>query len=132
MKAGVVGVGRMGLNHIKAYLSLGYSISWLVDPNINAVIDNNPWIRSLNCFCATDVNLLSSSQSVDICSVSTLCTERAAVANFLCRKKLTFKLLLEKPIGSSLPDEITLYNLAASSNIELSVNHPTRYMQSIS
>jgi UDP-N-acetylglucosamine 3-dehydrogenase len=123
LKVAVIGVGAMGIHHVRNYASL---------PNarIVAVCDQNSSLgnsiaKEYNTKFYSDYNQLIENEDVDAVSIVVPTSLHTKVA-LTCIKK-NISVLIEKPLASSVQEAKKIIAAAAKQNVVLAVGHIERF-----
>jgi len=118
MRAGVIGVGKLGSIHLRIYgQTPGIRQIYIADSN-PLVLTQHPDLESFSDWR----QLLG---KVDLVSIATPTVDHCRVASFFLKNKIP--VLVEKPITSTLREADKLLKLAAENKTLLFVGHVERY-----
>ena len=128
ISVGIVGLGRMGLNHIRAVQTLGYVVKDICDKNSEALDKAMLLIENVEVRASSDFDYFFSKLDVDLLIISTTADSRFEILNRAL--SLNVKLILcEKPILSSAHEIEEIELSARKSTSKVAVNHQMRFME---
>jgi predicted dehydrogenase len=124
--AAVVGVGRMGLRHLKALRRIGVEVIAIADPrpdNLEAARAEAP-----DAAAYTEWGGLIRSHRPDLITVATTSPSHASIVIGAAEAGIE-RVLCEKPIATSLHAAHAMVDACCSRGTRLVVNHPRRRLQ---
>jgi predicted dehydrogenase len=122
LRAGVVGVGRMGRHHARVY-------SQLADTELVGIVDASPERREAmaeeyRCRGFASVEELIAA-GVDVCSIAVPTTHHRAVTERLLAERIAC--LVEKPLAGSVDEAVAIKQTAERHGAVLMVGHIERF-----
>jgi predicted dehydrogenase len=126
---GIVGVGKISENHIKAAKLLGFKISFLVDLDHSRMEEVTRQFELNTVDMFTDYHQIFRNQTqVDFVTIATASGSHYQIAtNFI---QNGFNVLIEKPITLSLIEVNQLIELSHKHQVLVGVIHPNRFIDS--
>jgi|Deesub1362A_J573_1020465.scaffolds.fasta_scaffold00052_100 predicted dehydrogenase len=121
MKAGVIGVGVMGKNHVRVYTEIkGVDEVWVYDPDEEAMKEV---MEQYDAQCTASLpQLLNNVDFVSVCAPTKFHTE---IAKEAIEKGV--HCLVEKPLASTYVEALELCELASNSDVITGVGHIERF-----
>lgn len=129
VRVGIIGLGRMGQNHIRAALSLQIKITRLFDLNSESITSSLHLINEGGVETSTSVQdfFAGLAENVDVLIISTTATSHFTYLKMGIESGVK-KILCEKPLVSSISQIKELQNLIATSSVDIAVNHQMRFI----
>jgi len=129
LKVGVVGLGRMGQNHVRAALSLGMQITRLFDSNPESIASSLQLIREggVEAFTSEETFFLNLSDDVDLLIIATTAPSHFSFLKMGIASGVK-KILCEKPVVSSVAQINEIQELIKSFDVAVAVNHQMRFI----
>jgi hypothetical protein len=125
MKVSIVGLGRMGQNHLQACRSLGLDVVSICDPKIS-LADVSKLSPGSSLF--GDVDSMIEKEVPDLGIIATTADSHFEIARKMIESGVKH-ILCEKPVVSNLDNGNTLLALVEDSNVRFAVNHQMRFME---
>jgi predicted dehydrogenase len=124
VRAAVIGVGRMGRNHVQALTRLGIPVVGVCDTSAESLkLTELPEDR-----CFQDAREMLSAVRPELVVVATTCPTHAEYT-LLAAGAGARHILCEKPMAASLEQCDRMLSFCAESGARLAINHPMRFMQ---
>jgi len=127
MKAGIIGLGRMGRRHIKVVKHLGLELAGVFDikkESIEAAIDEENIKNDIICSSAEDLF----KKNLDCIIIATTANFHFYYTKMAAEAKIPF-ILCEKPMATSLSECDEMINICEKNNCKLAINHQMRFME---
>lgn len=127
LRAGVIGVGSMGLNHARVYAGMeGIELSAVCDTSAAAVQRVSSMYR---CRGYTDYHEMLEHEQLDMVSIVVPTAEHFAVASEIINHGVS--VLIEKPIAATIEQGRALIETAHRAGVVLTVGHIERFNPAI-
>jgi predicted dehydrogenase len=128
MRAGVIGLGRMGARHIEVIKSLGMSLAGVADSSeqARATAQERHGFDPSACF-ADGIEMLRAIRPQALV-VATTAPSHAALVLSAAEAGVRF-ILCEKPMATSLADARQMMAACQSAGAALAINHQMRFME---
>jgi predicted dehydrogenase len=128
MRAIVIGLGRMGENHLRALKNLNIDVVAVCDSRATDTFGDalNELIENVTVFSSVQ-SLVESNLIFDLAIIATTTPGRESVVDLLLQSKVTH-ILCEKPLSTSTQSAHRIVEKCLASNVKLAVNHQMRFM----
>lgn len=129
LRVGIIGLGRMGQNHIRAALRLEMQITRLFDLNSESITSSLQLIEEVGVETFTSVEDFFSglANNVDLLIISTTASSHFTYLKMGIVSGVK-KILCEKPIVNSVSQINEIEQLINSSDVNVAVNHQMRFI----
>lgn len=124
VRAGVVGLGRMGVRHLQAYRRIGIDVAAVCDVRdaaLQAAADLVPGARAYQ-----SVEAMLDRERLDVLSIVTPAVARAEVTLLAARRGVP-RLLCEKPLSTSVFAGRAMLEACRAHGVRVAVNHSRRW-----
>lgn len=134
IKLGLIGCGRISVNHIAAVLANGssYAVNALCDivpERMNAILAQIPEDLRNNVNCYVDYHEMLFKDNIELVSICTESGKHASIGLDVIKSKK--HVVIEKPIALSIPDADELIRSSRENNVILYPCHQNRFNKSI-
>lgn len=123
LRAGVIGAGIMGRNHIRVYSEMNnIKLSAIADPVLDS-LKRSASLHTINCYA--DYKEMLAKEELDLVSLAAPTNLHFPIARDVIRRGVN--ILIEKPLASSVEEGKELIALAKERGVILGVGHVERY-----
>lgn len=122
----IIGIGRMGLNHLAASLDLNMQVSRLFDTNVEN-LEKAVSQYSLDTETCDSIDAFFDDLKADLLIIATTADSHYELINRAVAAGIK-RILCEKPLVRSVAHIEAIENLIKESGVSLAVNHQMRYL----
>ena len=129
IRVGIVGLGRMGQNHIRAALGLKMQITRIFDLNSESIKSSLQLIEEngVEVFTSEESFFNNLSDNVDLLIIATTASSHYSYLKMGVTSGVK-KILCEKPVVNSVAQINEIRDLINSYDVEVAVNHQMRFI----
>ena len=127
IKCAVIGLGRMGGRHILALKKLNLKLVGVTDKSKKARINIKKKFHLSNSIVFKNVNQMLSNTNPRLLIIATTADSHASLVKTAAKYKIK-KILVEKPMATSIDDCKKMILVCKKSKSQLTVNHPHKFM----
>ncbi len=128
-RVGIVGLGRMGQNHIRAAISLNMQVTRIFDLNSESITHSLQLIGEdgVEAFTSVESFYKDIANYVDLLIIATTASSHFTYLKLGITSNVK-KILCEKPVVNSVSQIHEIQDLIKTHNVEVAVNHQMRFI----
>ena len=132
IKYGLIGCGRISVNHIQAYLNNKYNLELVALCDIDAkkariLLDKFGIKENIRIY--DDYHKMINKETLELVAIATESGKHAAITIDCLKKKIN--VIVEKPMALSIKDADKMIETAKKNSVKLCVSHQNRFNKSI-
>lgn len=124
---GIIGVGKMGVNHFLACKQLGYNVIAVCDTDQSRLNYFKQQNQDYEYSLYTSVEKMLSNHNFDLIIIATTAPSHESLINIAIDNNVK-KILCEKPLSTSIYSGELIFQRALRHNVDIAVNHQMRYL----